>query len=172
MLTATIPTCPSRCPNDPPSTLYSSSRYYQQVPRFTCFQATTHSPKQRVPVPSHAAAELPDYRVVLRNLLFAGKSAERSSSLSDEGFLEVLELHRMIHVVIAVMPLCLWWYNPLDVFEPIMLDIEFCKPRCPKWSDRPWWLESRRVIRRFIDHLWLLPLPGTACDLQKYRQLV
>lgn len=68
----------------------------------------------------------------------------------------LLELHTLIHIIIAVIIFWLWWYKPLDVGEPIVLDMHVPTQEDPKWSVRPKRFQSTG-IRQVIDYLWLLP---------------
>ncbi|KAL0639052.1 hypothetical protein Q9L58_001934 [Maublancomyces gigas] len=74
----------------------------------------------------------------------------------------LIELHTLIHIGIAVIRFWLWWYKPLDVGEPIVLDMEFTKQEDREWSVRPERFKSQG-IGCFIDYLWLLPAVET-CD--------
>lgn len=68
----------------------------------------------------------------------------------------LLELHTLIHIMIAVIMFWLWWYKPLDVGEPIVLALGAPPTNDEQWSERPQRFQSTGM-RNFIDNLWLLP---------------
>lgn len=71
----------------------------------------------------------------------------------------LIELHTLIHILIAAITYWFWWQKPLDVCEPIPINMEIPKEVKPGWGERPEHFQSKGGFRKFFEHLWLLPLP-------------
>lgn len=82
----------------------------------------------------------------------------------------LIELHVLIHILVAAMVYGFWWNKPMDVYEPIILDIPCSgtqgnsKSRIAIWSNRPDNLRSKEPFRRFFENIWLLPLLAPVLD--------
>lgn len=70
----------------------------------------------------------------------------------------LIELHTLIHILIAALTYWFWWHKPLDVHEPIVIDMKVPGRMEPVWHRRPAHFETVGIFRRFFEHLWLLPL--------------
>lgn len=83
----------------------------------------------------------------------------------------LIELDTLIHILIAAIVYWLWWHKPLDVCEPILLDISVTGKMESEWSERPPHFKSEGVFRRAFDHVWLLPLPNIAAIVLSESEL-
>lgn len=70
----------------------------------------------------------------------------------------LIELHTLIHILIAALTYWFWWHKPLDVHEPIVIDMKVPERMELVWDKRPAHFETVGIFRRFFEHLWLLPL--------------
>lgn len=69
----------------------------------------------------------------------------------------LIELHVLIHILIAAIVYWFWWNKPLDVNEPLILHFEPAQEIKQDWNIRPEELRSQG-FRRVVENVWLLPL--------------
>lgn len=68
----------------------------------------------------------------------------------------LLELHILIHILIAAVVYGFWWNKQLDFAEPIILDIQYSDESDELWYRRPPALQ-RSGLLGLVEKLWLLP---------------